>query len=205
MKPTGRKITCPKCKKKYYSLESKRPRCPNCAINDLIPEGTKAKVVMKIRSGNYDDVAQGWTDGVASKGKTGAVYLNCEFTILEGPFTNRKVFSLIGLKSPKGAWWGNKGRTLIKNILNSARNISEPEQLTSEIKHGKLQSLNDLNGVEFIAKVSVGKGADGMPKNEIGDAIIQNDASYDEKLETKNASEVVTKKDETSASTMWIQ
>ena len=53
----------------------------------LIPPKTLAKVIMAIRPGGYDDPSQGWTGGYATRSdKTGAIYLNAKFTILEGPF-----------------------------------------------------------------------------------------------------------------------
>ena len=53
------------------------------------------------------DPAQGWTGGYATRSDSGAVYLNAEFTVLEGPYSRRKIFTLIGLYSPKG----RSGRT----------------------------------------------------------------------------------------------
>jgi hypothetical protein len=52
---------------------------------NLIPKGTLAKVCLTIRPGGYDDPSQGWTGGLATRGATGAVYLNAEFVVLEGP------------------------------------------------------------------------------------------------------------------------
>ena len=58
---------------------------------------------------------------------TGAVYLDAEYTVLEGPYARRKVWSLIGLYSPKGPDWANMGRGLIRGILNSARGVSDKD------------------------------------------------------------------------------
>lgn len=69
---------------------------------DIIPKGTIARVRMTIKPGGHNDPSEGWTGGYATQGNTGAVYLNCEFVILEGQFARRKVWSLIGLHSPKG-------------------------------------------------------------------------------------------------------
>ena len=43
---------------------------------NLIPKGTLAKVRLTIRPGGFDDPSQGWTGGYATRGSTGAVYLN---------------------------------------------------------------------------------------------------------------------------------
>jgi hypothetical protein len=53
----------------------------------------------------------------------GSVYLNCEFAVLDGPYAKRKMWSLIGLHSPKGPEWANMGRAFVKGILNSARGL----------------------------------------------------------------------------------
>ena len=47
---------------------------------NLIPKGTLAKVRLTIRPGGFDDPSQGWTGGYATRGTTGAVYLNAEYT-----------------------------------------------------------------------------------------------------------------------------
>jgi len=53
---------------------------------DLIPRGTAAKVRVTIKPGAHDNPEMGWTGGWASESfDTGAVYLACEFVILEGP------------------------------------------------------------------------------------------------------------------------
>ena len=87
----------------------------------IMPKGTIIKARLTIRPGGYDDPAQGWTGGYATRGDSGAVYLNAEFTVLEGLYARRKIFTLIGLYSPKGPEWANMGRALIRGILNSAR------------------------------------------------------------------------------------
>ena len=57
---------------------------------------------MTIRPGGFDDPAQGWTGGYATRNaNTGSVYLNCEFVVLEGPYARRKMWSLIGLTAPR--------------------------------------------------------------------------------------------------------
>src|SRR4051794_24503215 len=80
------------------------------SVSNLIPKGTLAKVRLTIRRGTYNDPSQGWDGGYATRGTSDAVYLDGEFTVLDGPFARRKVFALIGLYSPKGPDWGNSGR-----------------------------------------------------------------------------------------------
>ncbi|WP_187306942.1 hypothetical protein [Candidatus Williamhamiltonella defendens] len=52
---------------------------------------------------------------------TRSIYLHYEFVVLDRPYANRKIWSLIRLHSPKGLEWANVGRAFIKGILHSAR------------------------------------------------------------------------------------
>lgn len=146
---------------------------------DLIPKGTLVKVRMTIKPGGYDDPAQGWTGGYATQNQTtGSVYLNCEFVVLDGPYARRKMWSLIGLHSPKGPEWANMGRAFIKGILNSARGLhpqdnSPPAQLARRIS-----GFADLDGIEFVGKVELEKDQHGEDKNVIKMAITPDRKEY---------------------------
>jgi hypothetical protein len=148
-------------------------RSPN-----LIPRGTLARVRLSIRPGGYDDPEQGWAGCYATRGATGAVYLSCEFTVLEGPYTNRKVFSLIGLCSPKGPDWADQGRALIRSILSSARGISDRDTTPEAQAARRITGFADLNGLEFAARIDVGTDASGMDSNEIRVAVTPDHRQY---------------------------
>ncbi|HET6377641.1 MAG TPA: hypothetical protein VFG05_04960 [Methylocella sp.] len=145
---------------------------------NLIPKGTLAKVRLSIRPGGYDDPSQGWTGGYATRGSSGAVYLNAEFTVLEGPYAKRKIFSLIGLYSPKGPDWANMGRSLIRSILNSARGISDKDTSPQAQAARRIRGFADLDGIEFAARVDAGTDANGEAKNEIRLAVTPDHKDY---------------------------
>jgi hypothetical protein len=145
---------------------------------NLIPKGTLAKVRMTIRPGGFDDHAQGWTGGYATRGATGAVYLNAEFTVLEGPYARRKVFSMIGLYSPKGPDWANMGRALVRGILNSARGLSDKDVSPEAQNARRIAGFADLDGIEFVARIDVGTDTNGDPKNEIRGAVTRDHKDY---------------------------
>lgn len=114
-KNLGDKIVCPKCKTKFYSMGKRKASCPKCQKDNIIPDGSEVQVKLKIRPGGYNDFKLGWTDGMASEGKAGAIYLNCEFSVLSPPHVGKKFFSLIGAgrsmtedTRSAGAvgWWG---------------------------------------------------------------------------------------------------
>jgi hypothetical protein len=145
----------------------------------LIPPKTLAKVIMTIRPGGYDDPSQGWTGGYATRSdKTGAIYLNAKFTILEGPFAKRVVFGLIGLYSPKGPEWANIGRSFLRAILNSARGIHPTDNSPQAQSARRIKGFADLDGVEFVARIDVEKDQNGDDKNVIKVAIQPDHKEY---------------------------
>jgi len=147
---------------------------------DLIPKGTLVPVRMTIKPGGYDDPAQGWTGGYATHNDTtGSVYLNAEFVILEGAFAKRKVWSLIGLRSLKGPEWGNMGRSFVRGILNSSRGLSDKDNSPQVQAARRINGFADLDGIEFLAKIDVGKGANGDPKNDIRFAVAPNNKDWE--------------------------
>ena len=135
---------------------------------DLIPKGTIVKVRMTIKPGGHDDPAQGWTGGYATESfDTGSVYLACEFVVLEGPYARRKMWSNIGLHSPKGPTWGQMGRSMIRGILNSARNVHPQDNSPQAAAARRIQGFHELDGIEFLARVDVEKDAKGEERNVV--------------------------------------
>ncbi|WNO10398.1 hypothetical protein [Teredinibacter sp. KSP-S5-2] len=146
---------------------------------DLIPNGTLAKVRMSIKPGGFDDPQMGWTGGYATfNPTTGAVYLSCEFVVIGGAYDKRKVWRLIGLHSSKGPDWGNMGRSFIKGILNSARNLDPIDNSPQAQQARCINSFAELDGVEFIAKIGKERDSQGDPKNTISIAITKEHADY---------------------------
>ena len=146
--------------------------------SDVIPKGTLAKVRLTIRPGGFDDPSQGWTGGYAKRGATGAVYLDAEYTVLEGPYAKRKIWSLIGLYSPKGPDWGNAGRGLVKGILNSARGIADKDNSAQAQAKRRISGFAELDGIEFIARVEIGSDTNGEDKNEVRSAVTPSHRDY---------------------------
>lgn len=145
---------------------------------NVIPKGTLAKVRLTLRPGGYDDPSQGWTGGYARSGSTGAVYLDAEYTVLEGPYARRKIWSLIGLYSPKGPDWANMGRSLIRGILNSAHGISDKDISAAAQTKRRISGFADLDGLEFVARIDIGQDTNGEDKNEIRTAVTPDHRDY---------------------------
>ncbi len=145
---------------------------------NLIPKGTIAKVRLTIRPGGFDDPSQGWTGGYAKRGTTGSVYLDAEYTVLEGKYARRKVWSMIGLYSQKGPDWGNMGRSLVRGILNSARGLSDKDNSPEAQNARRISGIADLDGIEFLGKVDWDKDQNGQDKSVIKAAITPDHKDY---------------------------
>ena len=146
--------------------------------SNLIPKGTIVKVRMTLRPGGFDDPSQGWTGGYAKRGTTGSVYLDAEYTVLEGQYAKRKIWSLIGLFSPKGPDWANMGRAYVRSVLNSARGLSEKDNSPQAQNARRIAGIADLDGLEFFARIDVGTDASGDEKNDIRSAITRDHKDY---------------------------
>jgi hypothetical protein len=148
---------------------------------DLIPHGTLAKVLLTIRPGGFDDPRQGWTGGWATQSKTtGSVYLLCEYVVLEGPFAKRKLWSNVGLYSPKGPVWGNMGRSFIRAVLNSAYGIQPDDNSPQAQNTRSIAGFADLNGLEFVARIDVELDQNKAEKNTIKTVIEPDHKQYRE-------------------------
>lgn len=146
---------------------------------DLIPKGTLTRVRMTIKPGGFDDAARGWTDGYATESfDTGSIYLAAEFVVLEGEFAKRKLWSNIGLHSPKGDAWANMGRTFIRAALNSAYGVLPSDQSPEAQNARRIGSFSALDGIEFIARIDVEKDNKGEYRNTIKQVIEPDHKDY---------------------------
>jgi len=146
---------------------------------DLIPKATTVRVRMTIKPGGFDDPSQGWTGGYATQSfETGSVYLACEFVVLEGEYARRKVFSNIGLYSPKGPTWAQMGRSFIRGALNSARGVQPQDNSPQASAARRIQGFHELDGLEFIGRIDVEKDAKGELRNVIKLAVEPDQPEY---------------------------
>jgi hypothetical protein len=146
--------------------------------SNIIPKGTIVKVRMTLRPGGFDDPSQGWTGGYAKRGTTGSVYLDVEYNVLEGPYAKRKIWSMIGLYSPKGPDWANMGRSFVRSVLNSARGLSDKDNSPEAQNARRISGFADLDGIEFVARVDVGTDTNGDEKNDIRTAVTKDHKDY---------------------------
>lgn len=130
------------------------------AAFDLIPANTLAKVTLTIRPGGAGP--EGW---LTQSRTSSAMYLNVEAIVLDGPYARRRVYTRIGFKgknvNERGEdTYANRGRALIRGILESARGIKANDQSETARASRLIRSLGDLSGLDFVAKIGVEKDRD---------------------------------------------
>ena len=153
----------------YFDFNSAEDSANN---QPLIPKGTLARVRLFIRPGGYDEPRKGWTGGYAKfNSESGSVYLDCEFTVTEGAFARRKIWTLIGLHSEKGDQWMKMGRAMIKGILNSSFGLQALDESPSAQAKRRIASFADLDGLEFLGKIDVERDLNNGDKNVVKGAI----------------------------------
>ena len=141
----------------------------------LIPVNTVAKARLVIKPGNH------FSDSMLTGSKTGdSVYLNVEFIILEGQHAKRKVFDKIGVTG--NDIWVNMGKSRIRAILESAKNISPKDMSETAIAARKINSFDELNNLDVVIKIGVESDRNGVyqDKNRVATIITPDNQFYAE-------------------------
>lgn len=130
------------------------------AAFDLIPANTLAKVTLTIRPGGAGP--EGW---LTQSRTSSALYLNVGAIVLDGPYMRRRIYTRIGFKgknvNERGEdSYANRGRALIRGILESARGIKASDQSEAARAERLIRSLGDLSGLDFVAKIGIEKDRD---------------------------------------------
>lgn len=139
---------------------------------DLIPRNTVAPVIMTVRPGHAGD--GGWlTQSKSSPYR----YMDCEFTVTDGPFAKRKFWTNIMVEhdnptEEKVAKTLGISRSKLRAILESARGIDPKDESEAAKTKRIVAGYGDFSGMEFVAKISVEAGSQGYSdKNGLDSAI----------------------------------
>ena len=129
---------------------------------ELLRDGSFAKVTMAIRPGGvdgYTEIDRGLLKASNAPGSD-VLSLDCEFTVVEGPYAKRKFWQLFtvagGKVDDKGASIGwNISKRIFRAMIDSALGL-DPEDMSEAAKAKRqLRGLADLNGISFVAKIAV--------------------------------------------------
>jgi len=139
-------------------LNDARPQLP--PPGDLIPDGTFAKLKLTIRPGGADGTVPLDKGLLKASANSDAKMLDCEFTIMEGPFARRKLwqnFTVMGGKlDEKGQSIGwNISKSSFRAMIDSALGLDPKDESQAAREKRMLQGLKHLDGITFIARIMV--------------------------------------------------
>jgi hypothetical protein len=139
----------------------------------LIPNNTIAKARLTIKAGND------FSDPFLTRSKNGeSTFLNCEFTIMEGQYVRRKIFDKIGISGSDQ--WINMGKSRIRAILESAKNINPKDMSETAMSARKINSFDELDGLEMLIKIGIEHDRSGVyqDKNKVASIITPDSQLY---------------------------
>jgi hypothetical protein len=136
---------------------------------DIIPADTIATLHLKVRPGGAGE--GGWL----KRSKAGnSEALDCEFTVIAGPYAKRKFWSLFTVKGETEGHAAAQeiSRTRLRAILESARGIKPDDQSETAKQARRTNSYGDFDGLRFIGKIGVEPAQGQYPaKNTLLEAI----------------------------------
>ena len=145
----------------------------------IIPANTIVKASLVIRPGECE------VDKYLTKSPhSGSIYLACEFIVLEGPFARRKIFQNIGIigtaKEGDNDSFGKRGRSLLRAIIESFRNIMPNDESETAQNARKINHFGELNGITPIVKIGIDNDKSGKygDRNYIISAITPDKKDY---------------------------
>ncbi len=124
----------------------------------LIPDGTVAVVHLTVRPGNSGE--GGWLK--RSKGGDSQA-LDCELTVVDGPFAKRKLWSLFTVEGTTDghAKAGEISASRLRGILESAKGIRPDDESDAAKAARRVSSWGDFDGLRFTAKIGIEKAKEG--------------------------------------------
>lgn len=134
--------------------------------NTLIPDGTKAKVNIKVRPGGSGE--GGWLTQSKSSAN---LMLDLEFTVIDGPSAKRKFWELMVVEGSEEAV--NISRSRLRALLESARGIKSNDQSDAAKQKRQVNGYSEFDGLEPFVAIRIEKSKDPQyqDKNKMSYAI----------------------------------
>jgi len=152
---------------------------------DLIPDGTFAKVKLTVRPGGVNGSGPLDAGLLKASKSSDAKMLDCELTVLQGPFARRKfwqMFTVAGGKlDDKGQSKGwNISKSAFRAMIDSALAL-DPKDMTDGAKAKRtIQGLKQLDGIEFACRIMIepASSAEYKDQNKIANIVQPGDVQY---------------------------
>lgn len=176
-----------------YDLNDTEPM----RASEIIPDGSFAKVAMTIRPGGVDgpfEIDRGLLKPSTTPGSD-VLSLDCEFTVTEGPHARRKFwhsFTVSGGKlDEKGASVGwNISKRIFRAMIDSALGLDPNDMSDAARTRRQLRGLADLDGIAFVAKITVETSDRYGDKNRLDRPVLPNEKEWAPVMEGKDVTPI---------------
>ena len=173
-----------------YDLNDAQPQL--APVGELIPDGTFARVALTLRPGGLNGGTPA-DAGLLKASNTGdAKLLDCEFTVVEGPFARRKfwqTFTVAGGKvDEKGQSKGwNIAKSAFRAMIDSALGLNPKDESAAAKAKRVIQGLKQLDGITFVARIMI-EPASGNYKaaNKLANVVTPDEPQYAAVLRGEN-------------------
>jgi hypothetical protein len=141
-----------------YDLNDAQPQMP--PVGELIPDGTFARVAMTIRPGGLNGATPADAGVLKASHSSDAKLLDCEFTVVEGPYARRKfwqTFTVAGGKvDEKGQSRGwNIAKSAFRAMIDSALGLNPKDESADAKRKRVIEGLKQLDGITFVARIMI--------------------------------------------------
>lgn len=166
-----------------YDLNDAQPQM--APIGELIPDGTFAKIKMTIRPGGLNGSTAMDVGLLKASQSSDAKLLDCEFTVVAGPYVRRKFwqnFTVAGGKlDDKGQSKGwNISKSTFRAMVDSALGLDPKDESPAAKQKRVIQGLKHLDGIVFAARLMVEPASNPQYKdqNRLANVVLPGDAQY---------------------------
>ena len=166
-----------------YDLNDAQPQM--APMGELIPDGAFAKVKMTIRPGGLNGSTPADAGLLKASQSSDAKMLDCEFTVMAGPYVRRKFwqnFTVAGGKlDDKGQSKGwNISKSAFRAMVDSALGLDPKDESPAAKQKRVIQGLKQLDGIIFAARIMVEPASDAKYKdqNKLANVVLPGEPQY---------------------------
>jgi hypothetical protein len=167
-----------------YDFNDAQPQM--APLGELISDGTFCKLQMKIRPGGADGVGASDRGLLKAANTSDVKYLDCEFTVVEGPYARRKFwqnYTVSGGKlDDKGHSMGwNISKSTFRAMIDSALGLAASDMSAEAKGKRTLTGLSQLNNIIFAGRVMIEPSSNPQysDSNRLANVVVVGDPQYD--------------------------
>jgi hypothetical protein len=154
-------------------------------VGELIPDGSYVKLRMTIRPGGTNGATPLDAGLLRTSRTSDAKLLDCEFTVVEGPFARRKLWQMFtvagGKLDDKGQSRGwNIAKATFRAMIDSALGLDPRDESPAARQKRVIQGLKQLDGITFAARVMIEPASDPQysDANKLANVVVPGEPAY---------------------------